>query len=116
MVKKLPRFRTVNTAFAGPLMEIVNMEGGGFHFCVQTSEGKSTAQLVAASVWGKPVTIMPLMPTAPLKSMPALLASSDEIRQRIAALKQQTEQIEPDTKRFEYNTDQPLHLVREDFL
>jgi IS30 family transposase len=65
---------------------------------------------------GTPVSIKPVTPTAPVKSMPVPETSPDEIRQRSAALKQQTEQPEPDIKRFEYNPDQPLHLVREDFL
>ena len=57
---------------------------------------------------GKPVAIMPV---TPVKFMPAPAASPDEVRQRIMALKQQMEQPEPDTKRFDYNPDQPLHLV-----
>ena len=58
----------------------------------------------------KPVSIIP---TAPVKPTPASVAEHDEIRQRIAALKQKSVQIEPDAKRFEYNPDQPLHLVLE---
>ena len=40
--------------------------------------------------------------------------SSDEIRQRIAALKQRTLPTEPEIKRFEYNPDQPLHIMSDD--
>jgi len=39
---------------------------------------------------------------------------SDEIRQRIDALKQRQMQPEPDIKQFHYDPDQPLHLVSED--
>ena len=63
-----------------------------------------------------PFTITPATPPAPVKSTPTPAMSPDEARQRIAALKQQTEQPKSDSKRFEYNPDQPLHLVREDFL
>ena len=56
----------------------------------------------------KPV---PITPTVPGKPTPAPVAAHDEIRQRIATLKQQQAQPEPNTKRFEYNPDQPLHLV-----
>jgi hypothetical protein len=38
----------------------------------------------------------------------------DEIRLRIAAVKQRQAQPEPDVKQFEYAPDQPLHLVLED--
>jgi len=44
----------VSLSFAGPLLDIVNMEGGGFHFCGGSSKGKSTAQILAASIWGDP--------------------------------------------------------------
>ena len=54
----------------------------------------------------------PIMPTVPVKAVSnKLTPPSDEIRQRITALKQQTPQTKPDTKRFNYNPDQPLHLV-----
>jgi len=59
----------------------------------------------------KPV---PIIPTVPEKPMPVPMASHDDIRQRIAALKQQTTQLEPDKRRFEYDPDQPLHLVQEE--
>ena len=64
---------------------------------------------------GTPVKIMPVTPTVPGKLMPAPVSSPDEVRQKIAALKQQTEQVEPNSKRFDYDPDQPLHLVRGDF-
>ena len=59
----------------------------------------------------KPVLIIH---PAPRKPMPAPTASHDEIRQRIAALKEQTAQHESDKRRFEYDPDQPLHLVQEE--
>ncbi len=42
----------VSTAFAAPLLPIVQIQGGGFHFRGSTSTGKTTALLVAGSVWG----------------------------------------------------------------
>ena len=59
----------------------------------------------------KPV---PIMPIAPGKHMPASVMPPDEVRQRIAALKQQSPQPEPDKQRFEYDPEQPLHLVHEE--
>jgi IS30 family transposase len=47
-----------------------------------------------------------------LKSPPTA-GIPDEIRRKIAALKEQTPQTEPDTKLFEYDPSQPLHLVTE---
>ena len=58
-----------------------------------------------------PIIPVPIIPAAPKKPMPAPTASHDEIRQRIAALKQRQSQSKPDTKRFEYDPDQPLHLI-----
>jgi uncharacterized protein (DUF927 family) len=43
-----------SVGFAGPLLDVVGMEGGGFHLCGGSSKGKSTAQVLAASVWGDP--------------------------------------------------------------
>jgi uncharacterized protein (DUF927 family) len=43
----------VSAAFAGPLLGLLGLEGGGFHFCGQSSRGKSTLVEAAASVWGK---------------------------------------------------------------
>ena len=63
---------------------------------------------------GTPVKIMPVTPTATVKSIPVSAASPDEVRQRIAALKQQREQLAPTAKQFDYNPEQPLHLVPED--
>lgn len=42
----------VACAFAPPLLQLTNEPGGGFHFCGASSSGKTTALLVAASVWG----------------------------------------------------------------
>lgn len=41
-------------AFAGALLKIAGMESGGFHFRGLSSQGKTTALKVAASVWGRP--------------------------------------------------------------
>ena len=41
-------------AFAGPLLRLAGMEGGGFSFEGGSSSGKTTALQVAASVWGGP--------------------------------------------------------------
>jgi Domain of unknown function (DUF927) len=43
----------VSVALAGPLLGLLGLEGGGFHFCGQSSRGKSTLVEAAASVWGK---------------------------------------------------------------
>ena len=44
----------VATAFAGPLLAWANgVTGGGVHYVGQTSIGKTTCFLLAASVWGK---------------------------------------------------------------
>lgn len=40
--------------FVGPLLQAVGGEGGGVHFRGQSSIGKSTALLAAASIWGPP--------------------------------------------------------------
>jgi putative DNA primase/helicase len=45
--------RGVSVGFAGPLLGLLGLEGGGFHFCGQSSRGKSTLVEAAASVWGK---------------------------------------------------------------
>lgn len=42
----------ISVAFACPLLPIVEIGGGGFHFRGTTSTGKTTALLVAGSVWG----------------------------------------------------------------
>jgi hypothetical protein len=47
--------------------------------------------------------------TLPKKAAP--MASPDEVRQRIAMLKQQTTQPKQDKKIFHYDPDQPLHLI-----
>lgn len=39
-------------ALAAPLLRLINLEGGGFHLFGITSKGKTTAQQVAATVWG----------------------------------------------------------------
>ena len=42
----------VAAAFAAPLLHLVSLEGGGFHFRGESSRGKTTTLLVAGSVWG----------------------------------------------------------------
>ena len=42
-----------SVAFAAPLLRVVGIEGGGFHFRGLSSKGKTTALQVAASVCGK---------------------------------------------------------------
>ncbi|MGH8579589.1 MAG: DUF927 domain-containing protein [Gammaproteobacteria bacterium] len=44
----------VSCALAGPLLHLMGMESGGFHYRGSTSTGKTTALRVAASVWGGP--------------------------------------------------------------
>jgi putative DNA primase/helicase len=44
----------VACAFAGPLLRVVGMESGGFHYRGDSSSGKTTALKLAASVYGGP--------------------------------------------------------------
>lgn len=44
----------VSAAFGGPLLKLAGIEGGGFHMRGDSSTGKSTTQVVAASVYGNP--------------------------------------------------------------
>lgn len=44
----------ISAALVGPLLSLVDDEGGGLHYRGPSSIGKSTALEVAASVWGKP--------------------------------------------------------------
>lgn len=44
----------IAVAFAGPLLELVGGESGGFHLMGASSTGKTTALRLAASVWGNP--------------------------------------------------------------
>ena len=41
-------------AFAGPLLRLAGLKGGGFSFEGGSSSGKTTALQIAASVWGSP--------------------------------------------------------------
>ncbi|WP_080190484.1 DUF927 domain-containing protein [Salmonella enterica] len=41
-------------ALAGPLLWLLDVDSGGFHFMGDSSSGKSVAALVACSVWGEP--------------------------------------------------------------
>ena len=54
----------------------------------------------------------PVIPTTPRKpARGTIKPPSDEIRLRIAAMKQRQALPESDIKQFEYDPDQPLHLV-----
>jgi putative DNA primase/helicase len=44
----------VCAALAGPLLTLLDVDGGGFHLLGDSSSGKSIALAVACSVWGKP--------------------------------------------------------------
>jgi putative DNA primase/helicase len=44
----------LSAAFAGPLLNPLEAEPGGFHFCGGSSNGKTTTIKVACSVWGSP--------------------------------------------------------------
>ena len=44
----------VSTAFAGPLLEVLNAESGIVHCRGDSSQGKTTVLRTAASVWGSP--------------------------------------------------------------
>ena len=48
----------ISTAFAGALLELSGMHGGGFHLIGNSSTGKTTALLAACSVWGNPAEYM----------------------------------------------------------
>lgn len=45
---------SVCAALAGPLLFLLDADGGGFHLLGDSSSGKSIALMVASSVWGKP--------------------------------------------------------------
>jgi putative DNA primase/helicase len=45
---------SLSCAFAGPLVGVLGVQTGGFHLVGDSSLGKTTALLVAASVWGPP--------------------------------------------------------------
>jgi hypothetical protein len=42
----------IYAAFAAPLMKLVNLDSGGFHFYGASSKGKTTLLQAASSVWG----------------------------------------------------------------
>ena len=44
----------LSTGFTGALLNSVGMEGGGFHLCGDSSQGKTVMQRAAASIWGNP--------------------------------------------------------------
>jgi uncharacterized protein (DUF927 family) len=42
----------ISAAFAGPLLNLIDAESGGFHLRGASSIGKTTALVLAGSVWG----------------------------------------------------------------
>ncbi len=46
----------ISTAFAGPLLHLAGLEGGGLNLFGQSSRGKTTCLQAAASVWGRGAT------------------------------------------------------------
>jgi uncharacterized protein (DUF927 family)/phage/plasmid primase-like uncharacterized protein len=44
----------ISAALAAPLLELVSVDSGGFHIRGESSTGKTTTLLLAASVWGNP--------------------------------------------------------------
>jgi putative DNA primase/helicase len=46
----------ISTAFAGPLLHLASLEGGGLNLFGQSSRGKTTCLQAAASVWGRGAT------------------------------------------------------------
>ncbi len=46
----------ISTAFAGPLLHLAGLEGGGLNLFGQSSRGKTTCLRAAASVWGRGAT------------------------------------------------------------
>ena len=44
----------LGTAFAAPLLSLLNEESGGFHIYGDSSDGKTTAARVSLSVWARP--------------------------------------------------------------
>src|SRR4029077_10948928 len=51
MGQQIPIF-TISTAFAGPILLLLGQESGCVHLFGESSNGKTTALLAAASVWG----------------------------------------------------------------
>jgi hypothetical protein len=43
----------ISAALAGPLLSLAGQEGGGVHFCGQSSKGKTTILQAGATVWGR---------------------------------------------------------------
>lgn len=52
----------ISAAFAGPLLDVVGEPSGGLHLVGDSRTGKSTAAIMAASVWGKPTAEAQLRP------------------------------------------------------
>jgi putative DNA primase/helicase len=64
-----------SVAFAGPLLYLVGLEGGGLHLHGSSTSGKTTGACAAASVWGKGSTdgyVLPWRHTA--NALEAILA------------------------------------------
>ncbi|MDF2529558.1 MAG: hypothetical protein K0Q57_438 [Gammaproteobacteria bacterium] len=54
----------VSAAFAAPLLKVIELESGGFHFVGSSSIGKTTLLTIANSVWAKPENIKTWRATA----------------------------------------------------
>ena len=83
-----------------------------FRFIARLEQEASNPQKIKTPK-EKPIPTMPPV-TRNYAPMPSTTMPSDEIRQRIAAFKQQVAQPEPGAKRFEYNPDKSLHLISKD--
>lgn len=76
----------VSSAFAAPLLTLMHMEGGGFHFGGASSDGKTTCLYVASSVFGSPGSLQSWRATGNALEATAckyndLLLPLDEIKQ-----------------------------------
>ena len=73
----------VSAAFAGPLLELCNIPGIGFHFYGDSTSGKTTALVAGSSVWGSPSGfILSWRSTANGLESQAVIRSSIMIRAR----------------------------------
>jgi putative DNA primase/helicase len=54
----------ISCGFSGPLLNLLNVTGVGFHFLGDSTSGKTTALLVSTSVWGPPKFMLSWRQTA----------------------------------------------------
>ena len=67
----------VSSAFAGPLLELCNIPGIGFHFYGDSTNGKTTALAACGSVWGPPSFVLTWRSTSNgLESQAAIRSST----------------------------------------